>query len=173
MKLTELWANKDLKPKEITETLSQLLIEKKITIDSLIEFATTSKDPVKGTCIEALEYLTQQNPDLLTQSGFDFVTQQLTSKAPRVKWESAKVVGNSCKLFNANLDQVIENLLTNSQHEGTVVRWSAAYALGEILKLKTDHNLKLIPQVETIIGSEEKNSIVKIYQSAIKKILKN
>ena len=94
----------------------------------------------------------------------------LTAKAPRVKWESAKVVGNIAHLYPAKLDTAIMHLLANTNHDGTVVRWSAAFALGEILKLKTKHNSSLLSRIEKICDQEEKNSIKKIYQAAIKKL---
>ena len=65
----------------------------------------------------------------------------------------------------------LKNLLANSLHPGTVVRWSAARALGEILKLRTKHNRSLIPAVEAVVkrGNEDR-AIMKIYQSALKRV---
>lgn len=166
--------DKTLKPKEKTEALSQLLLEKTIGTDELIALAATAKDPIKATCIEALEFATQKQPDLITENAFQFVTGMLAAKAPRVKWESAKVIGNTAHLFAGQLDEAIKNLLINSEHEGTVVRWSAAFALGEILKQGSPYNQELLPAIEAIISREEKNSIKKVYQNALKKApLKN
>jgi HEAT repeat protein len=92
------------------------------------------------------------------------------SKAPRVKWESAKVIGNSAHLFSDDLEEAIKNLLTNTEDKGTVVRWSAAFALGEIVKIKTNYQIDLIKAIEVIIDREEKNSIKKIYQKALKQL---
>jgi len=36
------------------------------------------------------------------------------------------------------------------------VRWSAAFALGQILKIKTQRNKDLIPVIESICQREEK-----------------
>jgi HEAT repeat protein len=94
----------------------------------------------------------------------------LTEKAPRIKWESAKVVGNIAHLYPDKLDEAIKNLLINSEHTGTVVRWSAAFALGQIIKLRTSRNRNLIPAIESICKREEKNSIKKIYIAALKGI---
>ncbi|GDX53125.1 hypothetical protein LBMAG27_21720 [Bacteroidota bacterium] len=98
-----------------------------------------------------------------------FVSKALAEKAPRIKWESAKVIGNIAHQFPAKLEGAIKNLLVNTEHEGTVVRWSAAFGLGEILKLKTRYNKNLLPAIDSIIQREEKNSIRKIYLEAIKK----
>lgn len=168
----ELFADKSTNPKEKTEQLSEAILKSKISVDEIIAFAEKSKDPVKATCIEALEFASKTNPAVITKKTFEFVTESLGAKAPRVKWESAKVIGNVAKLFPKNLDVAIGNLLTNTEHEGTVVRWSAAYALGEILKLKSNANKELIPAIEAIIQREEKNSIRKIYLEALKRLVK-
>lgn len=172
MTLEELIKDKSVKSKEKVDIISKWIIDTSLPTDELIAFSEKSKDPVKATCIEALEYATKQNPNLADETVFSFVTKTLTEKAPRIKWESAKVIGNTAHLFPKNLDQAITNLLDNTKHEGTVVRWSAAFALGEILKLKTKHNTTLLPLLEYISEKEEKNSIKKIYLDAIKKTKK-
>lgn len=170
--IEELIKDKTVKSKEKVDIISKWVIDTSLPADELISFAEKSKDPVKATCIEAIEYATKQNPNLADETVFAFVTQTLTEKAPRIKWESAKVIGNTAHLFTENLNQAIGNLLGNTEHEGTVVRWSAAFALGEILKLKTIHNSTLLPALENISEKEEKNSIKKIYLDAIKKTKK-
>lgn len=169
MEITELINDKWLKPKLKTETLSKWLLDKKISINELIAFAQTAKDSPKATCIEAIEFATKSKPEIASSNCLNFVTKTLTEKAPRVKWESAKVVGNIAHLYPNNLDEAIKNLLVNSEHEGTVVRWSAAFALGQIIKIKTKINKDLIPAIESICNREEKNSIRKIYLDALKK----
>jgi HEAT repeat protein len=116
-----------------------------------------------------LEYATKINPSIATLDCLKFVSDTLTEKAPRVKWESAKVVGNIAHLFPTKLDTAIKNLLTNTEHAGTVVRWSAAFALGEIIKIKQKQTQELIPAIKAICEREEKNSIKKLYLAALKK----
>jgi hypothetical protein len=128
MDISALLNDKSLKAKAQTEILSKWLLDNPAQVDELLVAASRFKDPAKATCIEALEFATKQVPGVANANCLQFVTQTLTVKAPRVKWESAKVIGN------------IAHLLANADHEGTVVRWSAAFALGEIIKLKTVHN---------------------------------
>jgi len=170
--LNALLADKSLKPKDKTEFISQSILDGTLGLDELIAFAKTQKDPAKATCIEAMEFATKLNPEISNLECFEFASESLTAKAPRVKWESAKVIGNTAKLYITHLDEAIKNLLVNTEHEGTVVRWSAAFALGEIVKLKTAHNQHMIPAIESICLREEKNSIKKIYQAALKYIQK-
>jgi hypothetical protein len=134
----------------------------------LLAFAKTGKDPIKATCIEAIEFVTQKDPKLLDAAGFNFIVECLGDKAPRIKWESAKVIANTCHLFSAKLDKAIAGLLVNSEHEGTVVRWSAATALGKIVVLKTKHQVELAKTMKAIMDREEKNSIKKIYGESLK-----
>jgi len=172
MTIDELLKDKAIKPKEKTEAISKWILDKSLPVDELIAFADKQKDPSKATCIEAMEYATKQSPNIADETVLTFVTNTLTAKAPRIKWESAKVIGNIAHLFPTKLEKSINNLLTNTEHEGTVVRWSAAFALGEILKLKTKYNKDLFPAIEAICVKEEKNSIKKIFLDAIKKTKK-
>jgi HEAT repeat protein len=170
MDLLSLLNDKAIKAKAKTEIICDLLLKNNVSQKDLAASAEKLKDPAKATCIEALEFATKQKPAIIDKAGFRFVTASLTSKAPRVKWESAKVIGNTAHLFKEELGEPIKKLLANTEDEGTVVRWSAAFALGEIVKLKTRHNKTLVPAIEAICNSEEKNSIKKIYLDAVKKL---
>lgn len=172
MDIAALLNDKTLKPKAKTEILSQMLLGQQLTTEELVTFATGAKEPAQATCIEALEFATKQTPSIADLNSFQFVTRSLKAKAPRVKWESAKVIGNTAHLFTSHLDEAIHHLLVNTEHPGTVVRWSAAFALGEIYKLKTAHHDDLKAAFDAICSSETKNSITKIYLAAIKKAQK-
>ena len=172
MPIEQLFKDKSLKPKERTEQLCALVSDQSVSISELIAFAGKAKDPVKATCLESLEYATKTNPATITADALSFAISSLAEKAPRVKWESARVIGNTIHLFPEKIDDAVTRLLDNTENDGTVVRWSAAYALSEILKLKTAINSHLIPAAETIAAREEKNSIKKIYLEALKKIKK-
>jgi len=170
MDYQQLLNDKNVKSKDKTEALSKWVLNNPERLNELIDFAITSKDPVKATCIEALEFATKIKPETASLFCLDFVSKTLTEIAPRVKWESAKVIGNIAHLYPDHLGEAIKNLLVNSEHEGTVVRWSAALALGQILKIKAPLNKELIPAIESICKREEKNSIKKIYLDALKKV---
>jgi hypothetical protein len=170
MEINEIFSDKTISQKEKVEILSKNILDKKLSINELLVFADTAKDTEKGTCVEALEYASGKDPKLINKKCFEFVVNNLTAKAPRIKWECAKVIGNTAYLFKSELNNAIKNLLENTTYEGTVVRWSAAFAIGEIVKLKTEYNKKLLPKINEICEKEEKNSIKKIYLDAIRKI---
>ncbi len=172
MNITNILDDKLSKSKEKTDILSKLILNQELSIDELIKFAENSKDPIKATCIESMQIATKIKPDISTLSCLEFVSKTLSDIAPRVKWESAEVIGNIAHLYPNNLEEPITNLLINTEHQGTVVRWSAAFALGQILIINTKLNHDLIPAIESICLREEKNSIKKIYLKALKKVKK-
>ena len=169
MNLQDLLTDKRLKSNEKTVSLSNWLSNNTKNLNELIAFAKSSKDPIKATCIEAIEYTTKTKPEIASIVCLDFVAESLTAKAPRVKWESARVIGNIAHLYPDQLETAIKNLLINSEHSGTVVRWSTAFAFSQIIKMKTAINKDLLPAIKAICDLEEKNSIRKIYLEAIKK----
>jgi hypothetical protein len=172
MTIAELLNDKTKKAKEKVETMSKWLLDGSLSTDELIVYAEKANDPNKATCIEAIEFTTRQNSKIADENVLGFVTKTLTENAPRVKWESAKVIGNIAHLFPTKLNKAISNLLTNSGNDGTVVRWASAFALGEILKLKTKHNKNLLPTIEAICNREQDNGVKKKFFDAINKTKK-
>jgi hypothetical protein len=163
-------ADKQLKAKGKVEAIAKMLLDGRLVVGELISVAGHSNDKEKGTCIEALEFATRAQPTLASAACLDYVVASLLDEAPRVKWESAKVVANIAHLYPERLADAVKNLLANAEHAGTVVRWSAARALAEIVKLRTMHNRTLVPAIEAILKHhDEDTAIVKIYQSALTK----
>ena len=172
MDLHAVLGDKQLKTKARVEAISKMLLDEKLSLADLIDTAKSSNNSDKGTCIEAIEFATKAKPQTATLDCLKFVTETLSDKNPRVKWESARVIGNIAHLFPQKLDKAICNLLTNAEFPGTVVRWSAAFALGEIIKVRTKRNKDLIPAVEAIMRHEKDKAIIKIYQRALRDIAK-
>jgi len=168
MNINDLLVLKNIKPKERTELLSGWILNHTIDINEVIELARREKDSVKTLLIESIEFATRQNAGISNEKVLEFAVDALASKSPSVKRESGRVIANIARLYPEKLDKAIVNLIENSEHPGTVVRWSAALAIGEILKLKTIHNQQLVPAAHAICEKEEKNSIRKIYLAALK-----
>jgi hypothetical protein len=168
MDIQAVLADKQLKAKEKVGSLSEMLLQGRLSCADLINAARTSDDAGRGSCIEAIEFATRSDPKLASPDCLKFLAESLLDKAPRVRWESAKVIKNIAHLYPEKLDKAISNLLTNSEFPGTVVRWSAALALGEIVTLKAKQNKDLIPAVEAILRREDDKAIQKIYQKALK-----
>lgn len=172
MKIEEVFKDKTIKAKGKVSIIGEWLITNELPIEELLAYADKQKATDKATCIEAIEYATKKLPAIADENLLNYLTIVLKDEEPRVKWESAKVIGNIAKLFPTQLDKAINNLLPNTANTGTVVRWATAYALAEILKLKTDHNHKLLPKIEALCEKEEDNGVKKKYLEAIKKVKK-
>ncbi|MCE7042384.1 HEAT repeat domain-containing protein [Dyadobacter sp. CY312] len=172
MDLADLFSDKSIKAKAKVTRIGEWLLSDELPVHELLAFAETKKGAELATAIEALEYATSKKPGIADESVLGFVTKALDTAEPKVKWESARVIGNVAHHFPDQLENVIESLLSNAGHPGTVVRWATAYALGEILKLKTDHNHKLLPAIEKLSAQEEDNGVRKKYLDALKKAKK-
>jgi HEAT repeat protein len=165
----EISLDKTIKSKEKVLLLAKALCLPEVDLTVFLEFVNTLKDTEKANCIEAIEKITKINPGFANAALLDLIIHTLTEKAPRIKWEAARVLANCAGHLDEKAEKAVQNLIANSNHIGTVVRWSSATALGEILKLKGAINAYLIPEIEFLHVREEKPSIKKIYASALEK----
>ena len=172
MSIDALFKDKAIKAKGKVKTLSQWLLDGSLPTDELLAFANRQKPADKATCIEAIEFATKKSPGIADEILLEYVTQTLKEDEPRLKWESAKVIGNIAALFPGDLEKSIANLLPNAENNGTVVRWATAYALAEIVKLKTEINKKLLSEIELLCERESDNGVKKKYLDALKKVKK-
>lgn len=172
MTIEQIFQDKTIKAKSKVSIIGEWLINGELPIDELVAYAEKQKGSDKATCIEAVEYATKKSSNIADESLLSYVIKSLKDDEPRIKWESAKVIGNTAKLFPEHLDKAISNLLSNAENTGTVVRWATAYALAEILKLKTENNKKLLPKIEVLCEKEEDNGVKKKYLDALKKVKK-
>lgn len=168
----QLFQDKTIKAKGKVATLGGWLMDGTLSIEALITFAEKQKASDKATCIEAIEFATKKQSTLADTTLLAYVTERLQDDEPRVKWESAKVIGNIAKHFPDKLENSIAPLLRQAANNGTVVRWAAASALAEILKLKTAQYTELLPKIETLCAHEADNGVKKKYLDAIKKVKK-
>ncbi len=102
----------------------------KKAIDELIQCFEDGTTAEKGSCMEAIEYVTKENPEF-AENCLDFVIEHLKGSAPRVKWEACRIIGNVAQRFPDKVKEAIPGLLENTNDKGTVVRWSAAFVLTE------------------------------------------
>ena len=172
MTLDLLFQDKSIKAKAKVSTIGEWLLSKELPVDELIAFAEKQKATDKATCIEAIEYATKKTANLADESLLAYLIKSLKDEEARIKWESAKTIGNIAKLFPTQLDLAIKNLLANAENPGTVVRWATAFALAEILKLKTENNSSLLPKVEKLCEKEADNGVKKKYLDGLKRAKK-
>jgi HEAT repeat protein len=164
--------DRSLTAKQKTAALSRWLLANADDADGLVAFAKQAGDVDKATCLEAFECATRTAAEVGSKRVFEFAAASLADDAPRVKWEAAKLVANIAHRHGRHLRKAIPGLLANATHEGAVVRWSAARALGAILSLGTSHNIELIPAADALCRRERDNAIRNHYLKALKKVAK-
>ncbi len=102
------------KPKEIVELLAKNLKDDKKVIDELIQCFENGTTSEKGNCIEAIEYVTKENP-LFAENCLNFVIEHINDKEPRVKWEACRIIGNVARKFPDKVKEAIPKLLENTK----------------------------------------------------------
>jgi HEAT repeat protein len=172
MTIEELIQDKGIKAKAKVTQIGEWLVNGELSPEELMAFSETLKGSAKANCVEAFEYATKLKPEIADESLLAYSVVSLKDKEPRIKWESAKVIGNIAHRFPDQLEEAISGLLINATDSGTVVRWAAAFALGEILKLKTERSLRLVPLMDALSEKETENGVKKKYLDALKKVKK-
>lgn len=107
------------KPKKIVELLAEKLKSNKKQINKLIQCFESGITAKKGNCMEAIEYVTKENPEF-AKNCLDFVIAYINDKAPRVKREVCRIIGNLTFRFPGKIKGTIPKLLENTNDKGTV-----------------------------------------------------
>lgn len=162
----------DIKPKEKSKKLIELLINKKIEVDEFINFFIGASDVKKGTCADVLKHIAKLEPELLFPY-IDLLINYIDYNAPRVKWGIQETIGNLAEKYPKEVAKAIPKLLQNTKENKTnttVVRWCAAYGITGILVNNKDIQKELVPKIQEIVSSEKNNGVKNLYKKALKKI---
>jgi hypothetical protein len=170
--LLELLSNKSIKPKaktvEIALQINSGLLQPSSVFD-LLEKVSASQ---KSRLLESIELASKTHPEMVTQVLFNKTVDLLLSSEPAIKRECGRIIANTAHLFPKKLNKATNHLLDNCRHEGTVVRWSAALALGEILKLKGTGHEELAKAISLLAEMETNTGVKNNYLKAMKSIEK-
>ncbi len=71
-----------------------------------------------------------------------------------MRWEACRIIGNVAQKFPDKVKEAIPKLLENTKDKGTVVRWSAAFALTEIAKSNKKVQTRLVSEFKKILERE-------------------
>jgi len=155
------------KPKEKVDTLAKEVKENRISIKQLIAYFEIGSVSEKGSCIEAIERIAREKPEIILPH-IDFIIDHINDQAPKVKWETARVIGNFSQKYPNEVAKAIPKLLLNAKDAGTVVRWSAAFALTEIAKNHLKLRKELVPRFKEIAEKEKNKGVKNLYVKALK-----
>ena len=77
MILKDFFADKQLKPSAKIKVMRQHVCENPSIIDELLSFAENSKHAIKASCLEAIKFATQTQPEIANQNCFHFIERSL------------------------------------------------------------------------------------------------
>ncbi len=157
------------KPKEIITLLAEKLKSDKKSVAELIKCFDRGSDTEKGNCMEAIEYVTKEDPEF-AKNCLDFVIEHINDKAPRVKWETARIIGNVAQRFLDKVEEAVPKLLVNTNDKGTVVKWSAAFALTEIARNNPELKKELTTKFNEIMKIESNKGVKNIYLKYLEEV---
>lgn len=157
--------------KELVARLAKAVLNNPKVLSSFKEDLKNAKPTERGACMEILEYASKENP-AIAKPYIETVTEYLSDKAPKVKWESARILGNVAQRYPEDVAKSADRLLSNTKDNGTVVRWSAAYALSEIAKHNRRVRPELLVHIDTILKNEENGGVKNVYFKALRFIEK-
>lgn len=168
--LLSLLNDKQHKGKAKVALLSKSFLDGLYESKTIIAAGEVASSTTKVFLLEALELASRKAPEIIDARLFDWITASLNERSPAIKRESARIVANACHLFSSKLHEAIKLLLKQTDHEGTVVRWSAAFALSHILKLKPVENPSLIPKIQELLQNEINSGVKNQYLKGLKAV---
>jgi hypothetical protein len=172
-KIEHILHSKD-KPKCKQAAFGDAILSFEITLADFFSFFQSGKDSDKGACADALKYISAKNPALLAPY-LDILIEYINHPLPRVKWGVPEAIGNLAKDFPGEVEIAIPNLLKNTtadEKNSTVIRWCAAYSLGQIARYNPVAREKLIPIFIDLINQEQNAGVKNVYIKAMKAINK-
>lgn len=159
------------KPKEKIDLLAGNIKKTPKLIDELMDYFTVGTKAEKGSCFEVLKYVSESNPEIVLPH-LDFVIKLINDKEPKIRWQTARVVGNMAQKFPDKVAKAVPKLLINTKDKGTVAKWCAAFALTEIAKNNTKLQKELVSKMHSILKAEKNNGVKNVYIKALKTIEK-
>ena len=158
--------------KQLLFEISEAIRKDKKLLFQIKETLKAGSKVEKGVLMESLEYVSKDDPGI-AEDMIDTVIEFLDYQdSPRVRWEAARVIANVSQRYPERAAKAVDKLMLNTKDKGTVVRWSAALALGEIAKYNLNIRASLILKIGVILKREKNNGVKNVYLKALKAINK-
>ena len=164
--------NRNIKPLGKREAVIEAINTGVIAIEDIQSFQNVLDDKKMTLVLEAMEAITNKNPNTADLEWLTFVQGYIISESNNLKRESSRIVGNIAHLFPDDLETVIKNLLTNTANERTVIRWGSAYAFGRIVAIPQYAKSDLFNVVTGLYEQENDNGVKNQYLGGLKKARK-
>lgn len=159
----------DKKHKEKVTSITKEVLKDKDLVKELFGLLENGSKVERGTAAEVMKFVSQEKPELF-KSHIDTLVEYIDYDAPRVKWGVPETLGHLAKKYPAEVEKAIPKLMENAKDKSTVIRWCAAFALGEIAKHSKKVQKDLVMKFQKIVKLEKNNGVKNVYVKALKEI---
>jgi hypothetical protein len=173
MDIAGLLNNNEIKAVTKREELADALRMGYVTMSDILPLKDKLDDKKMAIVLEAMEAVTNRNPDLADLGWLVFAGDFITSKSNAIKREASRIVGNIAHLFPDDLDTAIQKLMENTKDEGTVIRWASAYALARIIQIPQYARGGLFDTLISLSEQESENGVKNQLLNGLKKAKKH
>lgn len=172
MRLVDVLNDKSIKKIDARAMIIDGILQGNYTIEELESTSQKLKEKKISTILEAIEEISNKGLIALGLDYLEFAKKYISSKDNSCKRESSRIVGNLASKYPQAVRDCIPTLLDNAKDDGTVIRWSSAYALSRIILLKEYYDTELYEELVSICDNEQENGVRNQYIKAFKKIKK-
>ena len=123
-----------------------------------------------ATILEAIEEISNKRLKHLGVGYLQLAVPFVASPSNSCRRAASRIGGNMAADYPDAAAAAIDSLLANSADEGTVVRWSSAYALSRIVVLDRYAKSDLYDRLVAVCDREEDNGVKNQYHKALKKV---
>lgn len=164
--------DKAFKSTEKRKEIITALRENVLTGDTLESLCNSLNEKQLTLVMEAVEEITREASGHIELNYLTLANRHISAKNNSLRREAARVIGNLAARFPDQMADIIPRLLENTKNSGTVIRWSGAYALAQIVSLPQYAVTPLYDTLTALYESEADNGVKKQYLVGLKKAKK-
>ncbi len=170
MDVIEILKDKSIKKLQARELIVRAIADGSFSLREFESRLGELNEKQIATVLEAIEEITGKKIKPLGAEYLLFAQRFILSENNSCKREASRIVGNMAADHPDLSDDAVAALLQNAQNDGTVVRWSSAYALSRIIVLERYRGSSLVDTVRGIYEAEEESGVRNQYKKALKRI---
>ena len=164
--------DKSLKGVARRQAVIELMLRGEAPLALLQDLMPQLDEKNAATVLEALEEISNKKLMPLEEGYLPLVIPYIASASNSCRREASRIVGNLAATFPEEVGEAVPLLMDNTADEGTVVRWSAAYALSRIVVLPSYAQSGLYDELQQLAATETEHGVKSQYDKALKKTSK-
>lgn len=169
MTITEIINDRSLKRLDKRKAIVSAIIRKETDSSIILKACETLPQKTVSIILEAVEEASRSEEFAPEADYMLLAKKYILSDDNSCKREASRIAGNLAGKFPDELDDIITDLLQNTDNEGTVIRWGSAYALSHIIVIPQYAESPLFEQISDLCAREEEKGVKNQYIKALKK----